>query len=61
MTTIKSLVGIVVKNGWSMYHLDVNDAFLHGDLHEKIYMKPPRGPYLPDPNLICKLIKSLMA
>ena len=32
--------------------------FLHGDIHEEIYMKHPEG-YITDPYLVCKLKKSL--
>ena len=38
--------------------MDVNSAFLHGDIHEEIYMKHPEG-YITDPSLVFKLKKSL--
>jgi len=39
--------------------MDVHNAFLHGDLHEEIYTKPPLGFDPPNSHLVCKLRKSL--
>eukprot|EP00253_Pinus_taeda_P010442 PITA_10442 len=39
--------------------MDVKSAFLHGDLHEEIYMEQPIGFIQTDPSLVCRLKKSL--
>ena len=39
--------------------MDVKYAFLHGDLHEEIYMEQPPGFIQNDYNLVCRLRKSL--
>ena len=35
-TTIRLILSIAVTNGWPIRHLDVNNAFLNGDLEEEI-------------------------
>eukprot|EP00253_Pinus_taeda_P006568 PITA_06568 len=39
--------------------MDVKSAFLHGDLHEEIYMEQPIGFIKTDSSLVCRLKKSL--
>eukprot|EP00253_Pinus_taeda_P016276 PITA_16276 len=39
--------------------MDVKSAFLHGDLHEEIYMEQPFGFIQTDCSLVCRLKKSL--
>eukprot|EP00253_Pinus_taeda_P014810 PITA_14810 len=39
--------------------MDVNSSFLHGDLHEEIYMEQPIGFIQIDSSLVCQLKKSL--
>lgn len=59
MTTIRSFIATIAKKKWSLYQLDVNNAFFHGDLYEKIYMKPPPRLNISDKSIVCKLKKSL--
>ncbi|XP_019099760.1 PREDICTED: uncharacterized protein LOC109132543 [Camelina sativa] len=57
LQTVRTLLGVASVKNWELHQMDVHNAFLHGDLDEDIYMKPPPG-FLPaDPSLVCKLKK----
>ncbi|XP_072074043.1 uncharacterized protein [Arachis hypogaea] len=59
MNTLRILLAVTAAKDWFIHQLDVNTSFLHGDLEEKVYMKPPPGLNVSNPKLICKLEKSL--
>lgn len=59
LTTVRVLLSLAAANSWHLEQLDVNTAFLHGDLNEEVYMDPPQGLLIPDDKLVCKLDKSL--
>jgi hypothetical protein len=60
IATIRTVLALSVSRGWSLRHLDVKNAFLHGVLKEEVYMRQPPGFENPDdPNYICRLDKAL--
>ncbi|XP_042009309.1 uncharacterized mitochondrial protein AtMg00810-like [Salvia splendens] len=58
------VLALAAIHGWKLAHLDINNAFLYGELDEEIYMTPPPGLIVPETPqesgmLVCKLKKSL--
>ncbi|GKE71132.1 ribonuclease H-like domain-containing protein [Tanacetum coccineum] len=44
-----------VQNNWCLSQLDINNAFLYGDLSETVYMDLPKGYFSPDDKRVCRL------
>jgi hypothetical protein len=36
--TIRLILNIDLSHGWLIWQLDVSNAVLHGDLHERVYL-----------------------
>lgn len=59
-TTIRLLLSLAISFNWSLTHLDVSNAFLHGDRDEPVFMTQPSGFVDKDkPSFACRLRKSL--
>jgi len=71
MTTVRTLLVVASIQQWHLVQMDVSNAFLHGDLHEEVYMTLPLGyagfgqlvqpghPVSAEPQMVCKLEKPL--
>ncbi|KAI3729444.1 hypothetical protein L6452_18102 [Arctium lappa] len=64
MVTVKAILALESINSWSLIQLDVNNAFLNGDLEEEVYMDillgyKVEGEFLVGTKLACKLHKSI--
>jgi len=59
MNSICVVLSLAASFKWEVHQMDVKSAFLHGDLHEEIYMEQPIGFIKTDSSLVCRLKKSL--
>ncbi|XP_060969836.1 uncharacterized mitochondrial protein AtMg00810-like [Cannabis sativa] len=64
MVSLKLLLAISTIKQWHILQLDIDNAFLNGDLNEEVYMTLPKGLTLDsslttETNLVCKLHKSI--
>ncbi|KAH9679450.1 retrovirus-related pol polyprotein from transposon RE1 [Citrus sinensis] len=42
-STVRVILSLAAMHGWMIRHVDVNNAFLNGDLTEDVYMYQPEG------------------
>lgn len=43
LNTVRVLLSMAANLDWRLSQLDVKNAFLTGDLEDKVYMEPPPG------------------
>ena len=58
MTSVHTLIDVAAARSWNISQMDVKNTFLHGDLHEEVYMQPPLGVEAPSGH-VCRLRKAL--
>lgn len=59
LVTIRCLLAIVATKHWIIQLLDIYNAFLHGDLDDEVYVKPPSRYCHQGEMHVCRLHKSL--
>ena len=60
--TVRVVLTLAMTNSWKLRQIDVNNAFLNGDLQEEVYMVQPSGFEECDAEvnkLVCRLYKAL--
>ena len=59
MSSVRTFLSVAVTRGWELHQMNVNNAFLHDDLEEEVYMRLPLDFSSSSPAKVCKLRKSL--
>ncbi|KAH9678849.1 retrovirus-related pol polyprotein from transposon RE1 [Citrus sinensis] len=58
MVSVQTFLAIAVARDWELHQMDVNNAFLHGDLDEEVYMQLPPGFSTTSSGKVCRLRRS---
>ena len=61
LSSVRTLIAISAARKWPLFHMDVKNAFLNGELSEEVYMKLPLGYSHPPgfPHRVCRLRRAL--
>ena len=61
LSSVRTLIVVFAARKWPLFHMDVKNAFLNGELSEEVYMKLPPGYSHPPgfPHRVCQLQRAL--
>ena len=59
MPSIRLILSLAASLDFDLRHLDIKTAFLNGELETDLYLKPPPGIHVPNPNSVLRLHKAL--
>eukprot|EP00253_Pinus_taeda_P023479 PITA_23479 len=59
MNSILLVLSLAISFKWEVHQMDVKSSFLHGDLHEEIYIEKPTAFIQRESSLVCQLRKSI--
>jgi len=59
MSSVRIFLTVAIARNWELHQVDVNNAFLYGDLEEEVYMRLPRVFSSTSSTKVSKLHKSL--
>ena len=61
LSSVRTLIVISLAHKWPLFHMDVKNYFLHGELSKEVYMKlPPCYSHPPEfPHRVCRLRQTL--
>ena len=54
ISSVRDLLTVAAASKWDLFHMDIKNAFLNGDLSEEVYMQPPPGLSV-ESNKVCHL------
>ncbi len=59
LSTVRTALVIAQQMDMKLYQFDISAAYLHADLEEEVWMRPPAGIQGSPPGLACRLRKAL--